>query len=306
MGAQLTITPAGEAPYVVEVGNTVTIGRTPENSVAFPKSGHVSRQHAVIRCHDGVHYQITDLGSRNGTFVNDQQVVLPTTLPNGARIRIAGNEIVFSVVEELLGDEHSDRTMAMTMDETTNRSMTVAILVCDVRGFSTISEQLPPGRVAHFIGQWFREAGNCIHQTQGVVDKFIGDAILAYWSENATEQKACEAALESTRRMVKSADGLFWPDLEEPMKVGVALHYGVVTSGNIGLVAQRDATIMGDVVNTAFRLESIMKELGQTVLCSAAFAERFADRSCFEDLGEQRLKGKSRLVRVFGCRLDGS
>ncbi len=302
MAAILHVIPGTGEPFDLEIANTATIGRTSENVLAFPASAHVSRQHAVVRCHDGTHYQITDLGSRNGTFVNGQQVVLPTPLPDGSRIRIADNEIVFRPVEETAAEHETEVTIAMTMEQAANRMLTAAILVCDVRGFSTFSEQLPPTKVAHFIGQWFRQAGDLIHQTGGVVDKFIGDAVLAYWAEFPGQPDVCESALTSAVNMLGQAERLAWPELDAPMQVGIALHYGRVTSGNIGLVAQRDATIMGDTVNTAFRLESVMKELGQAILCSEAFVEPFSDRSSFVDLGEKRLKGKSQLVRVFGRR----
>jgi len=303
MGASLHVIPGTGEPFDLEIANTVTIGRTADNVLSFPGSAHVSRQHAVIRCQDGINYQITDLGSRNGTFVNGQQVVLPTPLPDGARIRIANNEMVFHRTEELEDDHETEVTMAMTMEQNSSRLMTVAIVVCDVRGFSTFSEKLPATRVAQFIGQWFRQAGNIIQSSGGVVDKFIGDAILAYWARLTPDAAICDKALNSASQMVSHASRMFWPDLEIAMQVGTALHYGQVSSGNIGLVAQRDATIMGDTVNTAFRLESVMKELGQSVLCSEAFVEQFDNRESFIDLGERTLKGKSNQVRVFGYRV---
>ncbi|HEY5793160.1 MAG TPA: adenylate/guanylate cyclase domain-containing protein, partial [Chthoniobacterales bacterium] len=84
-----------------------------------------------------------------------------------------------------------------------------------------------------------------------------------------------------------------------PFAIAVALHHGVVTCGNIGLVAQRDATIIGDTVNTAFRLEGVMKELGVSCLCSESFAKTFPHSHGFRDLGPRLLKGKSKPVRVF-------
>jgi len=304
MSATLHVIPGSGEPFDLEVANTVTIGRTSENVLSFPGSAHVSRQHAVIRCHDGINYQITDLGSRNGTFVNGQQVVLPTALPDGSKIRIANNEIVLRRLEEAEADHETELTMAMTMEQSSSRLMTVAILVCDVRGFSTFSEKLPATKVAQFIGQWFRLAGNHISATGGVVDKFIGDAILAYWARTSNDLPVCEYGLKSAIKLVEQAAKLSWPDLEVNMQVGTALHFGQVSSGNVGLVAQRDATIMGDTVNTAFRLESVMKELGQSILASEVFVDQFEARDPFIDLGEKSLKGKSQPVRVFGYPMD--
>jgi adenylate cyclase len=86
----------------------------------------------------------------------------------------------------------------------------------------------------------------------------------------------------------------------ERFQVGIALHYGSVTCGNVGLDAQRDATIIGDVVNTVFRLESVMKELNQKVLLSADFGDRLPADENVIDLGERKLKGKQQAVRIYG------
>ena len=85
MGAKLIIQPTAAEPFEVTVGNTVTIGRTRENSVCLNFSPLVSRQHAIIRCHNGYQYQLIDLGSRNGTYVDDQRVIMPVALTSETR-----------------------------------------------------------------------------------------------------------------------------------------------------------------------------------------------------------------------------
>ena len=100
MGAKLIIQPTAAESFEVKVGNTVTIGRTRENSVCLNFSPLVSRQHAIIRCHNGYQYQLIDLGSRNGTYVDDQRVIMPVALASGARIRIADNTLTFTETED--------------------------------------------------------------------------------------------------------------------------------------------------------------------------------------------------------------
>ena len=283
---------------------TATIGRTPENTICLSFSPTVSRQHAIIRCHNGYEYQIMDLGSRNGTYVNDQRVVMPVTLQTGARIRIANNEMVFEQESELETSQGGEVTVVGSVDHNLQTVHNAAILVCDIRGFSSQSEILPSSTLAQLLGQWFREAGNLVQKRGGIIDKFIGDAILAYWQESVGPPSECEAAFASARSILELAARMHWPESNKQFEVGIAMHYGRVSFGNIGLVAQRDATIIGNAVNTTFRLESVMKELSQTLLVSDRFVEALepASRSQFVDYGEKTLKGKTETVQVFGYK----
>src|SRR4030095_15137554 len=142
-------------------------------------------------------------------------------------------------------------------------------------------------------------AGNVVTKSGGAIDKFIGDAMLAYWSESAEGEVDCAATLKIARDLLALAGTTKWANGER-FQVGIALHYGSVTCGNVGLDAQRDATIIGDVVNTVFRLESVMKELNQQVLLSVDFVDRLPSNEKLVDLGERKLKGKQQAVRIYG------
>lgn len=304
MPARVRIVAAdGSAPQEIIIGNTASIGRTPENTICLAGNSRISRQHSLIRCFNGVQYQIMDLGSRNGTYVGDRRVVTPVTLENGAVIRISGTEIHFEAFDEgdVDGDGIPDVTVATTTGGPNSSLQHVAILVCDIRGFSTASEKLEPDVLARVLGGWFAEAGNAVNLTGGTVDKFIGDAILSYWiepEESAVLGGSCNTALSVAEKLLAAAPRRSWPGLEQPFRVGIALHFGPVNCGNIGLVAQRDATIIGDAVNTAFRLESVMKELGQDLIISQDFATMLNPPRKLIDLGERQLKGKHQQVRV--------
>ncbi len=287
MPARLQVTPSVGEPFELIIGNTATIGRTSDNTICLHGSPLVSRQHALLRCHDGYRYQLIDLGSRNGTFVDDQRVVMPTTLSEGARIRIAHNELRFEQIEEDFSTAQLEATLAGSIDGTAAAIRSVALLVCDIRGFT------------QHLGIWFREAGNLVNKNGGIVDKFIGDALLAYWGGCESDGADCAATLRIARELLALAATVKWSD-GQPFRVGVALHYGAVTCGNVGLDAQRDATIIGDAVNTVFRLESLMKELDRQILFSADFREHLATSENFIDLGERKLKGKQQPVRVYG------
>jgi Fe-S-cluster-containing dehydrogenase component/CRP-like cAMP-binding protein len=101
MSAKLRVTsPSGDS-FELTIGDTAMIGRSEDNTVCLRASPLASRQHAFICCQDGDHYQLSDLGSRNGTFLNDHRVTAPVTLKNGARIRIADHVIVFEQTPQI-------------------------------------------------------------------------------------------------------------------------------------------------------------------------------------------------------------
>ncbi len=304
MRAKLRIHPADGEAFDVEIANTATIGRSRDNTVSLHFSPHVSRQHAIIRCHNAFEYQIMDLGSRNGTFVDGRRVITPMTLRHGSVIRITSNELHFEQVEEPHNDGHYDVTLAAGTDTGLEESAKVAIMVCDLRGFSTMSEILPEDTLAKTLGEWFRFAGNCVQESGGTIDKFIGDAVLAYWTRFDENSAEARAAITTGHKLLERSAKMRWPDPEtRPFRIAVALHHGTVTCGNIGLVAQRDATIIGDAVNTAFRIETVMKPLNQTLALSSDFLTALNEPgSAYNDLGEHQLKGKNQLVRLFGLK----
>jgi len=303
MRAKLKVHPPTGEPFEIEIANTATIGRSKDNTVSLHFSPHVSRQHAIIRCHNAYEYQIMDLGSRNGTFVDGRRVITPLTLRHGSIIRITTNELHFEQIEDAAVDSGYDLTLAGT-DTGIEEAAEVAIMVCDIRGFSTMSEQLPEEILARTLGEWFRTAGNLVQQSGGTIDKFIGDAILAYWSPLDSARKEAHSALGVGRKLLTLAEAMRWPlDGAPPFRIAVALHHGNVTCGNIGLVAQRDATIIGDAVNTAFRIESVMKPLGQRLVLSDDFLVQLAEPAdSYLDLGTHELKGKRDQIRLYGLR----
>lgn len=305
MTAKLIVFPEESLSFECELLNTATIGRSADNTIVVPGNSFVSRQHAIVRKCGVAEYQIMDLGSRNGTFLNGKQVIFPETLRDGSEIKIGNCRIEFhDAGEEATMEEMPEVTMALPSGAFRNATVDVAIMVCDVRGFSSHSEKLGPPELSRFLGSWFKQAGDLIHDSCGIIDKFIGDAILAHWPEAKPDEDRviCERAFATAKRLRAKAQSFIWPDAAEPMKVVAALHYGTVSLSNVGFVAQRDATIMGDAVNTTFRLERMSKELNVATLMSEEFVNQLDSKlaSGFVDFGERLLKGKQIPVRLFG------
>ena len=308
MAAKLRIHTVTGEKYEVPIQNTATIGRTSDNTVCLNTSAHISRQHAIIRCHNGYEYQIMDLGSRNGTYVNDQRVVLPVTLVNGAKIRIANNEILFEQEAEHGGEDAIEATLAASTDQHAQSVRPAAILVCDIRGFSTQSEKIPAEGLSQILGQWFREAGNVVQRSGGIIDKFIGDAVMAFWCApfspgESHAAAACRSALaqqEAIGRLNQDLPnilGLRRSALTIAVRIGIAT--GEVVLGTIGSKMSKSFTVIGDTVNLASRLESVNKVFGTRIILTESTVKLAGSEVNTRELDLITVAGKTEPVRIY-------
>jgi class 3 adenylate cyclase/CHASE2 domain-containing sensor protein len=172
----------------------------------------------------------------------------------------------------------------------------VCVMFADIRNFTTRSEKQTPEELIKLLNGYFTEMTAAIHNHDGTVDKFIGDGIMAFFgapqSLECPEKNAFEASKEMLVRLAKYNQQLL-EQKQEPIHIGIGLHVGNVIVGNIGSETRNEYTAIGDVVNTASRLEGITKSLGYPIICSATVVEVIADTSGLVDLGEQAIKGRS-------------
>jgi adenylate cyclase len=135
-----------------------------------------------------------------------------------------------------------------------------------------------------------------------VVDKYIGDAVMAYWPVDSQRPSlAADNAVASAMAIHALARTVEVPDHPEfEFRVGVGINQGLVSSGNIGRQGQRDMTIMGDAVTLAFRLESACKIKKFPIVVGADIAKSLSDRFAFVPLGQVKLKGKTTSPEAFG------
>ena len=177
----------------------------------------------------------------------------------------------------------------------------VLVLFSDIRGFTTMSERLPPDELILLLNDFLTHMTRCIERQGGMVDKFIGDAIMAIFpldrgSRSATDAIVAAVAMrdELERFNRQLADGL------PPLSIGIGLHAGEVVAGLIGSPQKREYTVIGDVVNTASRLEGMTKQLGASILVTAeVLAAADAGRFLLRPLGSYFPKGRKSALRVF-------
>ena len=152
-----------------------------------------------------------------------------------------------------------------------------AILFSDIRSFTAISERLEPEEVVEFLNEYMTRMVNCVNNTNGVVDKFIGDAIMAIWGAPVSHGNDIENAVNAAL-MMRHELTIFNQSRGGPrkpvIKIGCGINDGPVLAGQIGSEDRMEYTVIGDAVNLASRIESLTKPFGVDILISQDAYER--------------------------------
>ena len=269
MSATLSQTEDDGVVHAIPCSPVMSLGRSASNDVVL-KQKRVSRNHAVIRCLARNDYYVIDLGSANGTYVNSDRVVTPRILADGDAIRIGESTFTFHIVKQRgqpdAEDDEECATVVATLEPTI---MNVTVLVADIRGYTAMSERITVGLLARVIAAWFRSASEVIERHGGVVDKFMGDAVMARWlvDGGVTEETVLRSLRAANELSVMTgAVAESFPDFGAPLRIGVGISTGKAAVGVMASGRPQDFTVLGDSVNLAFRLESATKELKTDVI----------------------------------------
>jgi adenylate cyclase len=181
----------------------------------------------------------------------------------------------------------------------------VTILFSDIRDFTTLSETLPPQQVLKLLDDYFGHMTRIVMAREGMVNKFLGDGMLACWgvperTDDHAEQ-AMRAALDMRAKLVELNA---WREQqgEPPLRIGIGLHTGVVAAGMLGGTQQHEYTIIGDAVNVASRVEGLTKVLAVDILVSESTWKRGGGRFQGELMGEERVKGRQESVVLYALK----
>jgi adenylate cyclase len=174
----------------------------------------------------------------------------------------------------------------------------VSVMFCDIVGFTTMSQHATPQAVADMLNDFFGRMGEIIFEHDGTLDKFIGDAILAVFGAPFEQEdhatKAVAAALAMQRELVRA--NAEHPD--RPLRMRIAINSGRALTGDIGSPKRREFTVLGDVVNTASRIESTVAKPDQIVI-SKATLEKIGNVFQVQPLGGVKLRGRDTELEVF-------
>jgi adenylate cyclase len=176
----------------------------------------------------------------------------------------------------------------------------VTVLFSDIRGFTALSETMPPSEMATLLTDYFTEMVECVFRNEGTLDKFIGDAVMAQWGapigNDGDPDKAMQAAIEMMTELDKLNKQ--WKKEGRPqLEIGIGLNYGEAFAGNIGSERRLEYTVIGDTVNTASRLCSAAGP-GE-ILISNEMKTVLANKPKLKEMPPMELKNKSQPVKVY-------
>jgi adenylate cyclase len=188
------------------------------------------------------------------------------------------------------------------------------IFFSDIRGFTEKSENFTKefgdeasDRIVHWLNEYFTHMVDCVEKTGGVVDKFIGDAVMAHWGTASTAGSPAEDAFNCVKAALMMREALLEmnknrkPDdhSNPPIRIGCGINTGIVTAGQIGSDLRMEYTVIGDPVNLASRTEALNKPLGTDILITEDTWKFMEDKIITEEMPPVRVKGKEKPVRMF-------
>jgi adenylate cyclase len=208
-------------------------------------------------------------------------------------------ELFGQYVPPELVDEMARNPESYSME---GRKAELTVLFSDIRGFTTISEGLQPEELATLMNEYLGAMTDVVRQHRGTLDKYIGDAIMAFWGAPVDDpehaKNAVLTALDMHKELQKLNDvivGKGWPRLA----IGVGVNTGSMTVGDMGSTVRKSYTVMGDAVNTGSRLEGITKQYGVGVIVGEATREILRKEFVFRELDRVRVKGKDDAVGIY-------
>jgi adenylate cyclase len=183
----------------------------------------------------------------------------------------------------------------------------LSVLMSDVRGFTTLSERLPPARISEIMNEYFAEMVDVIMRHHGMVSDFIGDGILAIFGAPVEDPEHAWHAVQTALGMQRALERLnakWAAEGRPPLAIGVAINTGEAFVGNMGSARKKKYSVLGDTVNTVSRIEGLNRELGTGILISAGTLAMVKERVQVRDRGEVKVKGKAQPVAIY--ELEGA
>ena len=259
--------------------------------VAWPLYHTLGKRHIVTFATDRP-------GGFDDAHINRLLKLLPV-LALVSEIRMK-NRLARTLLETYVGSHASELILAGATRRGSGTTVRAAIMICDLRDFTRISDNWPRDDVIDLLNGYFDAMSEPIARHGGEILKFIGDGLLAIFP--LSQPQACANLLHAVTEARQAMVALNEKNAETgraPLNSGIGVHVGDVMYGNIGSRSRLDFTVIGPAVNMASRLEALTKQLGRPVLLSRAFAE-FVERDFdLEHVGEHPVRGFNDPIELF-------
>src|SRR5580658_3005378 len=178
----------------------------------------------------------------------------------------------------------------------------LTVMFSDIRGFTTISEGLTPDELVQLLNEYLGEMTDIVFETNGTLDKYIGDAIMAFWGSPYPQEdhaaRSCSCALRMACGLA-TLNSKWQAAGRPPISIGIGLNTGLVNVGNMGSARRLSWTVMGDNVNLASRLEGITKQYHVQIVISEATYRQVSSQFVCRELDKIRVKGKNLPVNIY-------
>jgi adenylate cyclase len=250
----------------------------------------------------GKRHIITFATDRRGGFTEAHITALRSVLPVLAlvsEIRVK-NRLARTLLETYVGAHAGELILAGATRRGTGTTVRAAIMICDLRDFTAISDNWPRDDVIELLNGYFDAISEPVTRHGGEILKFMGDGLLAIFP--LSEPRACANllhALTEAREAMAALNETHRANGRAPLNYGVGVHVGDVMYGNIGSRSRLDFTVIGPAVNMASRLEALTKQVGHKVLLSRAFADLIKGEFDLERVGEYPVRGFSEPIELF-------
>lgn len=250
----------------------------------------------------GKRHIVTFATDRPGGFEDAHIAGLKKLLPVLAlvsEIRIK-NRLARTLLETYVGSHAGELILAGATRRGTGTTVRAAIMICDLRDFTKISDNWPRDDVIDLLNDYFDAMSEPIARHGGEILKFIGDGLLAIFPLSAPD--ACAnllRAVAEARQAMAALNERNKGTGRAPLNYGIGVHVGDVMYGNIGSTSRLDFTVIGPAVNMASRLEALTKTIGKKVLLSRAFAELVQKEFALEHVGQHAVRGFSEPIDLF-------
>jgi len=194
---------------------------------------------------------------------SEQQVLSRVRAATNVRLACQCRPLGEVSVTPLLQPETANLHLTARPEHIQGQEMDIAVLFVDIRAFTNLAESKLPYDVVFLLNRYFEAMGRSIEEAGGMIDKYIGDAVMALFGVETDAQQGCYAALVAAKQMgvrLSALNAAFADDLDEPLRIGIGIHHGSAIVGEMGYGDVSSLTAVGDTVNTASRLEALTKE----------------------------------------------